>query len=578
MAGPTFAREKKQPEAEQTLPLKTSLGVVPRKKEVEELRGQLRALERQFEYLKQRLETAKAANIEMGGWESRLLGRPPYDDEFLAMLMNQGLGREKPIISQLEKLSAQCSELYKKLAAAGINNFMDDPSYRNVYIGSELRWQAVVEVATDMHASWDKRQKQAMKDMEPKPYATIGAKEGEAMPRWKRPAMELPRAGIDLLHGERVFVGEGGRAVPESVLTLEREIERRGVATPKGVRVEMSFKEFYDMFVPVIPSLEAAVTDVRVMWDKGASWKGAGSITLNLTMAGMDVVLVGQLATRTVARVTGRELIDSFAKGEGRLAMSPMERDVFETAVRELKSGELNDLFRLARPAQGEGLGWTRVFGDLALTAGDSEITGDVIRSYLREQAGTTKLGRAAWRLKAGTVDFLENGLSMPGTLRFRKKVAAELFNELRMNIDHKAAKKLAESLVSSGMPLASRRLASDAMFYTVTSFSRAPQRALLRLVETDGWPRIVAQLRRDGVQEGLARMLPEYASAFRYAPMHRLLEYGVMRATFPLAVDAVYGVIANARANEAQHPVAIRTEEDMRRRYFEMMDRFDKE
>jgi hypothetical protein len=574
MAGTTFAREQKQPEPAEIVPPKTTLEAVPQRKEVEALRTQLRQMEREFAYLKQKLDTARATNGQAIRMESMLLGRPPYDEEFLAMLMNDGKGKD--ILAQIDKLSRQCSELHKKLTAAGMGNFMDDPAYRNVFLGNELRWQSVVEVATDMHASWEKRQKQLMKDLEPKPYATIGAQEGEDR-TWRRRAMELPRTGTDLLYGERMFVGEGGRSVSESQLTLEREIERRGVVSPKGVRVELSFKEFYDMFVPVLPSLDAAITDVVVMWDKGASWKGVGSITLNLVMAGLDVVLVGQLGTRSVARVRGRDLIGSLAKGEGRFAMSPLERDLFETAVRELKPGELNDLFRLARPAEGAGLGWTRIFEDLALKAGDSEITGDVMRAYLKEQTGATKLGRAAWRLKAGTVDFFENGLSIFGRERFRKKVAAELLNELRMTVDKKAARKLAQGLASSGMSLASRRVASDAIFYTLTSFSPAPQRALLRLVEKEGWPKIVAQLRRDGVQEGLAKMLPEYASAFRYAPMHRLVEYGVMRATFPLAVDAVYGVITEMRsAAPERHEIV--TEEDMRKRYFELMNRFEKE
>jgi hypothetical protein len=563
MGGTTFAPQKKQGE---TAARNAALEAVPRKKEVEDLRGQLRALDRQYDYLKQRLETARAANDRTVRIESMFLGRPPYDEEFLAMLMNARMGDDKPILSQVEKLHQQCSELFKKLLAAGLDNFAGTDVYNRVFIGNDLRWEAVVEVATDMHASWEKQQKQLMKDLEPKPYPTIGARE------WEPPTVELPRSGTDLLYGERMYVGERGRAVPESVLTLEREIRSRGTLTPKGVRVELSFREFYDTFVPVLPSLDATITDVKVMWDKGASWKGAGSIAFNLTMAGLDVVLVGQLASRSVARVSGRELADSFAKGEGRLTMSPLERDVFETAVRELKPGELNDLFRVARPAEGEGLGWTRVFGDLALSAGDNEITGDVMRAYLREQTGATKLGSAAWRLKAGTIDFLENGLSVPGTMRFRKKVAAELFNELRMTVDHKAAKGLAELLASSGMPLASRRLASDAMFYTLTSFSKAPQRALLKLVEREGWPNVVARLKK----EGLERMLPEYASAFRYAPMHRLLEYGVFRATFPLAVEAVQGMITDMSARAPEQP-EILTEEGMLRNYFESMDRFSK-
>jgi hypothetical protein len=73
MAEPTFAREKKQPEKAQTLPPKTSLEVVPQRKEVEELRTQLKALDRQFDYLKQKLDTARATNGQAVRMESLLL-------------------------------------------------------------------------------------------------------------------------------------------------------------------------------------------------------------------------------------------------------------------------------------------------------------------------------------------------------------------------------------------------------------------------------------------------------------------------------------------------------------------------
>ncbi len=562
MGDTTFAPQKKQGE---TAARNAALEAVPQKKEVEKLRGQLNALDRQYDFLKQRFDSTWATNDRTVKLESMFLGRKPNDDEFLAMLMNAGMGGEKPITSQVEKLHQQCSELFKKLLDAGLDNFAGTDVYNRVFIGNDPRWQIVVESATDMHVSWGKQQKQLMKDLEPKPYPTIGARE------WEPPTVEFPRTGVDLLHGERVFVGEGGRVVPESVLTLEREIRRRGRVTPKGVRVELSFQEFYDMFVPVLPSLDAAITNVQVMWDKGVSAKGVVKVVFNLVMAGVDVVLVGQLATKSAARLSGRELMDSLEKTEGRSFMSRQEWDVLETAIRELKPGEVNDLFRLARPAIGTGFDWT-VFEELALRAGDEEVSGDLIRAYLREQTGATRLSRAAWRLKAGTLDFCENGLSLLGREKFRKRVAAEIFNELRMSIDHKASKRLAELLVESGMPEASRHLASDAMFSTLTSFSKAPQRALLKLVEKEGWPNVVARLKKDGLE----KMLPEYAAAFRYAPMHRLVEYGVFRATFPYAVQAVYGVISDMSASKVKEP-EILTYDDMLRNYFESMHRFGK-
>jgi hypothetical protein len=273
--------------------------------------------------------------------------------------------------------------------------------------------------------------------------------------------------------------------------------------------------------------------------------------------------------------------------------MGRAEREVFETALAELKPGEVKDLFRLARPASGRGLGWSRVFEDLATRAGEKAITGDVISAYVREQAGSNWASRALWRAKAGTADFFANGLSFFGRERFRKKVAAELFNELRMTTDFKAARELAQLMRAAEMPAAARKLASDAFFYTFTSFSPRTQRAFLEIVKKEGWASVNKKLRQEiiaamrakaadpvgtGIINGLCKMMPKYSVALRSAPIHRLMEYGVFITIGPPAFDALISSVQSLRAEMKAGKGTgkeIKTVENLRNEYFKAMDRY---
>ncbi len=530
-------------------------------KKVGELLKQLKSIESDFGYsLKMKMDTGRTLLsdwMKMRGMKSEL-----YDDQLLSELMKANPEQANKIIFYLEDSFRKAGALHSKLSATGISKFMDDPAYLNVYVGLIPRWRSVIELAKENKTAWEKKERDKLKELEPKKYATIGEQKGEAIPYWQRPAIEVPRSGTNLLvaPGERFFIGEGGKVVPQSVLKVQREIERNRF---EGKITKLSYNDFFNMFVPIIPLLDAAVTEVQVMYDKGFSWKGTGKVTLFLALAGLDVVIVGQLATRSAARVTGHQLATSIERSGGRLAFGKAERDVFETAIRELKPGEVKDLWRLARPSKGKGTGWPRVFEELAIQAGDKEITGDLIRAYLKEQTGATRFGRAVWRMKAGTADFFSNGLSFFGRERFRAKVTAEFFNELRMTNDLKVGKALAEGIKKAGMSDIQQKVASDAFFYTMTSFSGKTQRAMLKLVEKRGWPAVIRELRTEivaakkagavdpfgvGVRNGLAKLIPEYSAAFRYAPIHRMVEFGIFMAIGPKAIDLVFEAVTGIK------------------------------
>ena len=566
-----------------------------KKEEVQKLLIQIGKLEqRETHYMNQLRDTAKAMVVR--DWIPYSQRKEMYDEELIAELyMRSFPGRPdyaKKFESAIGLMSERAGALLKKIHALGIENFINEQSFQNVYLGILPRWRAALFMGKERFRLFQQKQRQEWKEFEDsfheKPYPTISAQRGEGIPFWQRPAPKVPKSGTDWLRypgGPYLYVGEGGKPVPKEVLNVQRELERirlQKLGSPMGTG------EVFRALMPIISSLDAAVTEVQVMWDKGISWKGTGKVVLYLALAATEVVFVGQIAAKSAARTTGRQLASSLSKAEGRLTVTQAQRDVFETALRELKPGEVRDLLRLARP--GKGPGWHRMMEELAKKAGRSEITGDVMRAYMKETMGASRLGRAAFRTRHGIADFYSN-LGFFSRENFRERVQAEFFNELRLALDVKAGRAVAESLRSAGLGRIQSRIASDALFYTSTSFSRGTQKAFARLVQEQGWPKIIRELRKDillakkagakdtfgaGVRSGLERLLPKYSRSFHYAPMHRLAEYGIFLAIAPHAFDALLGMatgIAQKANKTPENPV--QTIEDARKAWQKGMEQY---
>ena len=389
---------------------------------------------------------------------------------------------------------------------------------------------------------------------------SIGEPEGYMRP-WQPKVVRVPGTSIDRLIAPeqfhyldlergQVITGLGVQSLAESYARMAR-----------GERREKFFdvREFYEL-VPLLPKLDAILKDIKIMRESGVSGSGVLSITLNLVFAGLDMTIVSKVATTTGARITGRELASSIGKQGGRLAMTRPEMDTFMVAF-GLEEKEFKDLWGLARPPSGGGLGWRRVCRELAEFAGEQEITADVIRKFLRQQTGG-RAGRYAWAAKSATKDFLSSTLTFAGRERFKQRVLAEISNELRSTINQQAGKELYEALRNTaGLTVRDRRAASDAIFLTFTSFSPKAQASLLNLVRERGWSFVAREIRKDiaaaereglkdaavsvGTKRGLGRLVPEYEAAFGVAPVIKHLA-GSSAMYFAIA-PAVWGTAMKA-------------------------------
>jgi hypothetical protein len=353
-----------------------------------------------------------------------------------------------------------------------------------------------------------------------------------------------------------MFVGEGGGVVAESTLRVERELERlklESLGEGLGFVRKMNYEEFFKRLVPILPFIDGAITDIKFLAKGGPGSKGQRvvSLVLNIGGAAFDLVLTGQIATRTGARVTGAELKFPGAMSGGRIVFSRAERDVLDTALRELKPNEVKNLFRLAR----EKGGWNNLFSELATRAGEKELSGEFLRAYVLENMGKTAGKRMVWIAKHGTADFFSNGLSLLGKKQYQERVRVEFLNELRTGIDFNAAKDLSDLLRAAKLSRTQQEAAGCALFYVNTSFSRRTQSAFLELVKKRGWVKVSETVQAEyraakaagtanavdvGTRNALMKMLPEFAQAFRYAPIHRLAEFGIFNLLTPQFIEAL--------------------------------------
>ena len=289
-------------------------------------------------------------------------------------------------------------------------------------------------------------------------------------------------------------------------------------------------------FVPLLPKLDAILKTVKIWKEQGYQKGMMTNIEINILFAGLDLTIMSKVPTTTAARVTGRELASSIGSEAGNLAMTSVERRAFMTAF-DLKEAEFYNLWRIARPPSGSGLGWGRACRELAEMAGAREITPALMRKYVLRQTGENYLVKKAWVLRKGTADFVSESLSITSRKRFRGRVLAEIANELKSTIHHESGQRLKQLLDASSLTWGERKTAQDAFFLTFTSFSPKAQKALLARVEKRGWPEIAGRIRKDvemaqregvkdyvrvGTQRGLGRLVPEYNAALGYEALAR--------------------------------------------------------
>ena len=111
-------------------------------------------------------------------------------------------------------------------------------------------------------------------------------------------------------------------------------------------------------------------------------------------------------------------------------------------------------------------------------------------------------------------------------------------------------------------------------------------------MVREKGWGKVVRELWTDiraaerakladpigtGIKNGLARLMPEYRVAEFYAPVHKLVEYGIFMTLGNEAINMIINTYLGVRAKlEAAEPAEpIRTEEDAREAHAKMLEKY---
>jgi len=382
-----------------------------------------------------------------------------------------------------------------------------------------------------------------------RPYPTIGEQSFYKPLRPK--VLQVPGTGVDklIVPGQLHYLDlERGNIINEVGVQALDQMYLRLAKGERRIRF-LEPAEFWEL-VPLLPKFDAILKDMKVWKEHGYPEGFVVRVMLNLAFAGLDVTIIGKLATTTGARVTGRDLASSIAKNGGRFALTRAERDVFLEALQGLEKKDFADLWRLARPPSGGGLGWRRVCNDLARFAGSRRITASIIEEYVHQQTKSMLGIRHIWRAKAGTRDILSSSRALTGKERFMQRVYAEIPNELRKTIDRNAGKELMAHLRSASLSMTERRIARDSVFLVSTSFSPRAQRALLKVVREKGWRYVAREIRSEiyaaekqgienalsvGMKKGLGRVVPEYHAAYGVGPLLKHV-FGHSAAYFVIA------------------------------------------
>jgi len=255
-----------------------------------------------------------------------------------------------------------------------------------------------------------------------------------------------------------------------------------------------------------------------------------------IAMATLDGIFITQTVGRTAVRGAGAKAF-----------IARTDQELYVSAMGNLDRSESVRLLNIAR----EKRSWGLVASDLRKMAKGGEVTTGVMKKYIEKEWGGSIGKRMLRRTYRGTTDFFGNALAPVSRGKFQARMVAEFFNEMRHTTDFKAAGEIMKSLRAAGLSPAQERLATRAVFSTLTSFSRKTQRLFLaevskpysrktnvRLHEplSSGWVRMIQAIEKEGVEAGIARIVPYYSRAKGYGPSFRAMEFIAYMLVVPAA------------------------------------------
>ncbi len=568
--------------------------LVPSKKEMPpQEKTQIAQLQKQVKKLNQKLED----QLELLNWYRDYYGAPKeWSQEYFvfSMLLSGGERQQQilDLLSDVGKTLGKKEALFKKLEKAGIFNFTSKHDYMGLYWLNGPKWDAIIETAS-------KLVDEKVKELEPKPItgkppeATIGEQKGSVV-LWKDrpPDLVVPPMGVELLMFpgfSELYIDSSCGPYPVNAKTLEtcreweavemgdvelkaklkaqqdmlmdqvilmipvvgsvymlgldiKEIKSKKELQKKADEIEKYVEENKDVMPP--EELFMAEMIIQQYRDAAPNWKDYAWLGFDVAVLGLDAAFAAQILVRTSARWNGRDAL-KVLEGEGGVGkVTQVEKDLFGQAAVEL-GGKAEDLYNVAAKKKG---GWYQVSTELADMAGDGKITKNVMLEYI-EKNPVKKAGKLK---KAGqtAVDITVGDLgALGGKKNFYKSMAKQFYKELIPNINFKALSELSDLMKKAHLPAKLQEKAVSAMFYSIMSFSKEAQTALLNLIKKEGWESIAkkiikreAQLTKAGVKlkpgedilgratrDVLAEAIPEYKMAYTEAPLIPLIQNGAM-------------------------------------------------
>ena len=436
-------------------------------------------------------------------------------------------------VSLVGKTLNKLEKLEPELEKAGLYNFFEKDEYLELY-GLKAAFETIIDLGGEEYKEKKKNQQTWAEGPE------IKSQKGTVIPFEERPPeLSLFPSETDLFTygpGE-VYIDSscGPNPVNKSTLDLCRAIESGDVGYAEGANEFMDSGDFIYL-IPVIGPVYGAVQDIQSIEKEGPNWKNVGMLALDVTFIFVDAKFVVHMTLKTGAKLSGRKVGTALLEGGSKAKAA--EKQVFATAVTELDKKEIKTLFEITK-AKGS---WTNVVDDIALKAGKGDITVDLLKSYVKEQK---ILAKKTWKVKAA--EKLWKDFDIVGKNKFRKKMLATFYDELSSTIKYDTINELGILLKNANLTKNQQKSAVNALFYTLMSFDKSAQKALLKLVKEKGWLYIVQNIDKkilelggakalkkgkdvigDGTRAALAEMIPEYRIAFESAPLKHWVDFGI--------------------------------------------------
>lgn len=318
--------------------------------------------------------------------------------------------------------------------------------------------------------------------------------------------------------------------------------------------------------------------------EAAGDWKAGAvpyaMIALDVAFLGLDISFIGSFVIKSGAKGIGRNTIAAMKSelAAGKL-ITTAEKELMSKALYEFSEDELKHFFKLVKDKGSLG----KVVGEMDKVAekmGKKEVDSIVMKEYLKKNPlpkGFIKAWKKTKEFVSDTVE-IEDGLSLFSKQKFEKRMIERFYMELVPNLDYTAVHDLSGLMTKQGLKASEKQYAVDTVFYTMMSFDKKSQQALLKLFTEKGfsWKQIVKKIQIEEktltkqlnagkltVYEGdsvhgmatrnvLMDLLPEYKAAYKKAPYDHWVQMGLFLTGVGFGFSKVIDVI-EAKGEAAQ-------------------------